>query len=548
VTTALDVRVIPLPASARSRRIPLERLWWVPLAAILVAQAVLSIRLIGGVPASDDEGRYIYSGHQLIYELWHGGGSPYYETYFSGAPVIYPILAAMVDHVAGLTGVRLMSLEFMLAATSLLFATSRRLFGYWPGIAAAGLFAGLGLTQALGVYATYDGMSLMLMAIAAYIAVRIGGDSQAQSQWLLLLPLALVAANVTKYMTVLFDPVIIGIAAIQVSHTGRRRVRQRLWALSATTAALLLVVSVLGGTAYIKGVMFTTLDRQSGIQQFIVGAKPSSPGFIVSESWRWTGLVIVMGILALIWAAVGERDKDRAAMIALLTIAGMLVTFEALHLHSDQSMRKHDDFGIWFTCIAAGALVGYAPKVAKPRVRWLVAAFAAAAVVIGSAIYFSPLAPQTYAAVRDPGQDHMFGLLRPYLATSHRYLLGGITDNALIYTEHLNIRWYSYFDDVYIKYPIPGRGGDAHGQTLGRTCLTLRPRCMYLEGPAGYRAAIHAHWFAVISMTGAHPKLPQDALIEQYVEHTPGYVLLTRMGGAPTWIYAPDYKEHGHGR
>ena len=24
---------------------------------------------------------YIYSGHQLIYEMWHGGGSPYYEGY-----------------------------------------------------------------------------------------------------------------------------------------------------------------------------------------------------------------------------------------------------------------------------------------------------------------------------------------------------------------------------------------------------------------------------------------------------------------------------------
>ena len=123
------------------------KLWWMPLVVILAVQAVLSARLMPGAYVSGDEGRYIYAGHQLIYEFWHGGGSPYYETYFSGAPVIYPVLAAMADHVGGLVAVRLLSLCFMLTATTLLFATTRRLFGYLSGLLAAGLFAGLGLTQ-----------------------------------------------------------------------------------------------------------------------------------------------------------------------------------------------------------------------------------------------------------------------------------------------------------------------------------------------------------------------------------------------------------------
>ena len=41
-------------------------------------------------------------------------------------------------------------------------------------------------------------------------------------------------------------------------------------------------------------------------------------------------------------------------------------------------------------------------------------------------------------------------------------------------------------------------------------------------------------------MVGAHGTL-QDAEIEQAVEHTPGYSLLTTVGGAPTWVYAPAY-------
>jgi hypothetical protein len=64
---------------------------------------------------------------------------------------------------------------------------------------------------------------------------------------------------------------------------------------------------------------------------------------------------------------------------------------------------------------------------------------------------------------------------------------------------------------------------------------------MYLEGAAGYRAAIQAHWFTLISMIGNHG-VAQDKAIDQAVEDTGGYVLLTRVGGQPTWIYArlPD--------
>ena len=127
-------------------------------------QAFVSCRLLYATGAANDEALYIYSGHQLIHEMWHGGGSPYYETYFSGAPVIYPVLAAILDHLGGLVLARLVSCVFMLIATSLLFATARQLFGYWPAVIAAALFAALGITQGLGAYATFDALALMLMA------------------------------------------------------------------------------------------------------------------------------------------------------------------------------------------------------------------------------------------------------------------------------------------------------------------------------------------------------------------------------------------------
>lgn len=211
-----DIAAGPPPVRTRYRQ-PTTRAFAVspvvaaiPVVAILVLQAVLSVRLLHASTVSGDEALYIYSGHQLIHELWHGDGSPYYETYFSGAPVIYPVLAATVDHVGGLALVRLMSCAFMLAATGLLYITARRLFGYWPTVTAIGLFASLGITQSLGVLATYDALALMLMAFAAYCAVR-ATDS---TRFLLAIPALLLLANATKYATVLFDPVVIGLASL----------------------------------------------------------------------------------------------------------------------------------------------------------------------------------------------------------------------------------------------------------------------------------------------------------------------------------------------
>ena len=50
--------------------------------------------------------------------------------------------------------------------------------------------------------------------------------------------------------------------------------------------------------------------------------------------------------------------------------------------------------------------------------------------------------------------------------------------------------------------------------------------------------------FTLITMVGEHGTA-LDTAIEQAVEDTPGYVLLTRVGGQPTWIYAPDYRTVG---
>lgn len=514
---------------------------WLPVVVIVAAQAYLSARLVHLSPASPDESLYIYAGHQLIHELWHGGGSPYYETYFSGAPDLYPILAAMADDFGGLVAVRLMSLVFTLVAAGLLFATTRRMFGYWPAVTATALFAGLGVTDGVGVLATFDSLSLLLIAAAAYCGVRAAEGRQTAARWLLLIPVVLLAANAVKYASILFDPVVIGLAALQLEREGWRRVAQRLVALSAATAMLLLVSALLAGGAYIEGIMYTTLNRPTGVQPAFAVLKTDGPVELIRESWDYIGAVVTIGVLAVPIAFFSRDERRKTFTLALLVVAGMLVTIEAIHLRTDMSMSKHDDFGAWFTSMAAGyALTRLAQITFRRHVKVLLAVVSTTIAVLCGLCY----SDSTLVGDQSTSWSALlptYAYLRPYLELpSGRDLLGSQLASQIIYVDDPGIRWYQYSDDLYIKYPIAGRGGNASGSISGAACWAVRPGCMYLEGSAGYTAAIRAHWFSLISMLGSDGT-SQDAAIVAAVKSTPGYVLLTTSGGAPTWIYAPDY-------
>lgn len=109
--------------TGRRRRLVSQAL----LLVILLVQAALSLRLANA--AFEDEALYVYAGHVEIGHLFYGqieyGG---FGSYFSGAPTLYPVLAAAVDSLFGLAGVRAMSLLFMLVATACLYGLTRRLF------------------------------------------------------------------------------------------------------------------------------------------------------------------------------------------------------------------------------------------------------------------------------------------------------------------------------------------------------------------------------------------------------------------------------------
>ena len=67
------------------------------LLVVLAVQAVLSLRLVWSTTAFQDEALYLRAGH-LEWAHWlHHMPIPRFPAYFSGAPVIYPPLAAAAD-------------------------------------------------------------------------------------------------------------------------------------------------------------------------------------------------------------------------------------------------------------------------------------------------------------------------------------------------------------------------------------------------------------------------------------------------------------------
>ena len=106
----------------------MTRIPW-QLLAVLAIQAALSASMVRASTAFGDEALYLSAGH-LEWSHWlHGTQIPLYQTWFSGAPVIYPPIGAIADSLGGLTAARLLSLVFMLGATTLLYFTTARLTG-----------------------------------------------------------------------------------------------------------------------------------------------------------------------------------------------------------------------------------------------------------------------------------------------------------------------------------------------------------------------------------------------------------------------------------
>jgi hypothetical protein len=361
--------VVPgAPASQRWQR--LIRGPWL-LIAILAVQALLSARLIWSNSAFGDEALYLWAGH-LEWTHWeYGTPIPNFAAYFSGAPVLYPPLAALADSIAGLAGARILSLLFMLGATVLLYRTALRLFGSrQTALFACALFVGLGPTADLGAFATYDAMAIFLLALATSLAIR--SDGPAAEVLLVCAALAMALADAAKYASLLWNPVVIALAGLAARGDWRRAVTRAFRLMCYSAAILIPAVFVLGGPQYIHGISFTTLDRQAADTAV-------SATVILTDSADWAGVLFFLALVGVV--AVGRASGRRMRLTVLvLAAAVVLAPLHQAQIHTLTSLYKHVVFGCWFGAAAAGVALTKASSVNDAK-GWRIGA--AAVVFVG---------------------------------------------------------------------------------------------------------------------------------------------------------------------
>jgi 4-amino-4-deoxy-L-arabinose transferase-like glycosyltransferase len=313
-----------------------------PLIGILLVQALLSLRLVWSNTAHQDEALYIWAG-RLEWAHWlHGGSVPDFPAYFSGAPVVYPPLAAAADNFGGLAAARLMSLSFMLAATALLYAVTGRLFGRTSAVAGSAAFATLGSVQFLGAFATFDALTMVFLALASWLAIRSGG--RRGEAWLAGCAVALALADAAKYAGLLWSPVVIALAVLGTGGSWRQALWRGVRLTVYTTALIVPVLFFAGGHSYLLGIMATTLSRPASTAPVLK---------VLGTGIEWIGGVTLVAAIGA--AFLTRRSVTRLTALAwVLVAAAVLAPADQARIRTDFSLFKHVGYGAWFACIVAG--------------------------------------------------------------------------------------------------------------------------------------------------------------------------------------------------
>jgi hypothetical protein len=486
----------PTPPGRRAGR-PGSAPWW-PLLVVLAVQAALSLRLVWSTTAFQDEALYLRAGH-LEWAHWlHQAAIPRFPAYFSGAPVLYPPLAAVADSLGGLAAARLLSLCFMLGVTGFLWATTARLYGRRAALLASGLFATLAGTQFLGAFATFDALALFLLALAAWLAVRAAVTAGFLSRTVLLVAagLALAAASTVTYPTVLFTPVVLAVAAL----ASWREQPGRAWLTALATAggswlALAGAAAAAGGRAYWRGVTASTLARAPGDVPVTI---------VLRSAYVWTSLILVLAVLGAAVALAGTGEPKEKPLPAVLAAAALLAPAGQALLHTTVSLHKHVVPGAWFAAIAAGYAMARLSRV-DPGHGWA----AVMALPIAAATLFGSLGQAAALFRAWPDSAAAVTVLRSAVRAHPGQYLAEDYDVEAYYLRD-QVPWPRWSNTWFFRY----RQG--------------------APGAPSYAAAISRHYFSLVILNFGDTAAA-DALITADIRRAGGYYVLARTGPFTIW-------------
>jgi 4-amino-4-deoxy-L-arabinose transferase-like glycosyltransferase len=469
------------------------------LAVVLIAQAALSLRLVWANTAFLDEALYVWSGHMEWAHWLQGSPVPAFQSWFSGAPVLYPALAAFVDAYGGLTGVRLLSLALMLGVSCFLWGTTSGLVNRRAAFIATTLFASLAGTAFLGAFATYDAMALFLLTGATWIGVRAGTREPLASLSLLAAGLVLGLACAVKYAAALFVPVVV--LTVFFSRTRAATWRRGFAAAAIVFIAWLATVAAALATAgadYWHGLQVTTLSRQ---------AATASPLTVLKLSYIWTDFIVVLAAIAL-YASRKEPPAYRW-LLRVLAITAFLVPAEQARIDTTVSLHKHVVFGAWFAAIAAAYVLGRLSLVDRTRGWMIVLSIPIVASTVLQAM------PQATGLFRHWPNTSALAAAMPKVIAEHpgRYLADPDVLQVMGYYGRGQTGWGQWADNQ--TYLMPG----------------------VAPGLPSVRTAVLNHVFTIIIVDSAGSS-PMGKAIKADINQSGGYIMAASADGYEVWATA----------
>jgi Dolichyl-phosphate-mannose-protein mannosyltransferase len=319
-------------------------LW--PLLSVLAAQAGWSARVAGGTALSAGEGMQLMTGRGELAHWLTGAPVPAFQLRAAGVPVLYPPLDALAHSIGGLAATRALSLLFMLTATVALWFVTFRLTGRRGAFLACATWVALTPAAHLGAAATADAASVCLLALALWSVSR-AGPGQDETGWMLLAAGALILGNAIAYVSVVGDPVVLGLAILTARPVpgGKYAVMRGMSLLAYATTAVILLLTADG--SYELGIRRTLAAMLAG-HGALLAAGPA-------RAWELAWLVA--GVVALAGCAALRLPSHRQLLLALLLCGGALLPLAQVGFLVGPDVAALAGLGSWLGAAAAACTV-----------------------------------------------------------------------------------------------------------------------------------------------------------------------------------------------
>jgi 4-amino-4-deoxy-L-arabinose transferase-like glycosyltransferase len=289
-----------------------------------------------------DEALYTVIGRKLLQHV------PQYPAvrWITGSD-LYPLIAGLASSVfdAGLYGARLVSVACSTGAALAVALLTGRLFNKTAALLALMVFGFAGVSQLVGQLATYDGLGIAALAGATALLVYglTTADRQSQQRYLLLAAGCFALSVLSKYVALMFIPVVLMLVVLLVDYKDRPRARRIL-------QYFLLPAGVILG-AYILfyhedlAVLVTTVQEHTW--------QPATRLEILQTMLQDGGIVGLLGLLGSIHLA-RSRHRARGTILLLCWLAALVFPTYHLLTGNIRSLDKHIAYALVFLAPLAG--------------------------------------------------------------------------------------------------------------------------------------------------------------------------------------------------